>query len=444
MDLIIWLELGLFVILVGLSGFFSSSETALFSLNNFDLEQMKHDDNPNLDLVKRLLSEPRRLIVTILIANEFVIVSSSVISASIIIQLFGPEYSYLNLFVAVPALLLFGEVTPKTLALKHNIAFASVQARPIDLFSRLIFPLRWIIRLIADRLTTMIVGSELKRGNIVTDDMIRTLTHEAESEGVLDHQEAKFVDQIFEFGHKTVGDVMTPRSTICFLSTEMPLREILSTIRATRHVAFPVYRGGKDDVIGVLFAADLLGVGSDHIDDESQPIDAFLRTPYLVPENKPAIELFHTFQNTKRTFALVVDEYGGIVGIVNMKDLLGQIFGRIRSLSSAAAMQNIASIDDQHVFILDGDMGLDDFNREFGVKLKRDGIRSLAGYILNQHGELPAVDTIVETHLGRFCIVEVDNNRIVRLLYSREPDIELSSRMLLAPADTTSNEQGED
>ena len=159
MDYVLWFELALFVILLCFSGFFSSSETALFSLNPVQFEQMRHDENKKLELIQRLLSEPRRLIVTILIGNEFVNVAASVISASIIIQLFGAENKFLNLFVMVPILLLFGEITPKTLALCHNTAFASFQSRPIDLFSKLIFPLRWIVRLIADWITTLIVGA---------------------------------------------------------------------------------------------------------------------------------------------------------------------------------------------------------------------------------------------------------------------------------------------
>ncbi len=440
MDMEIWFQFGLFWAFVAASGFFSSSETALFSLNSFQLEQMKHDDNPNLSLVKRLLSEPRRLIVTILICNEFVIVASSVLSASIIIETLGPEYSYLNLFVAVPALLLFGEITPKTLALKHNIAFASVQSRPIYLCSKVIFPLRWIVRLVADRLTTLIVGSELNRGNIVTEDMIRTLTHEAESEGVLDHQEAKFVDHIFEFGYKLVSDVMTPRSVISFISVDMPLSEIFNTIRNTRHVAFPVYRGSRDNVIGILFARDLLGVNSNHTKGEEPTLESFLRKPYLVSQNKPAIELFNFFRESKRSFALVVDEFGGIVGLVNMKDLLGQIFGRIRSLSSAAAIRDITFVEDKNVYILDGEIDLHDFNRGFDLKLEKDGVRSLAGYVLNLHGELPAVDTIIETSHGKFCVLEVDHNRILKLLYSQEPDAELSTRMLHASDEAVDTE----
>ena len=430
MDYVVWIELALFVILLCFSGFFSSSETALFSLDPVEFEQMRRDEDENLELIQRLLSEPRRLIVTILIGNEFVNVAASVISASIIIQLLGAENKFLNLLVMVPILLLFGEITPKTLALRHNTTFASFQSRPIDLFSKLIFPLRWMVRLIADWITTLIVGSELTRGNIVTEDMITTLAHEAEIEGVLDHQEAKFIDQIFEFGHKTVGDILTPRSAIFYLSADLPLNEIIVQVRMTKHTQIPIYTGNRDTIVGILFARDLLNVDLAQAIEQNRRVEEFVRKPYLVPVTKSAISLFHAFKNSRRSFALVVDEFGGVVGLVTMKSLLGQIFGHIRSLSSAAPMQSVQHLEEQGVYVLEGEMKIHDFNRELGMKLPDKHAQSLAGLILHQYGELPTVDTIVDLEGGRFCVVQLDNNHVTKLLFSRDVNAQISSDML--------------
>lgn len=142
MDIALAVELIVFIILLGFSGFFSSTETSLFSLNKLQLEKMRADGNRRIDLIERLLSEPRRLIVTILIGNEFVNVAASVISAAMVIQLFGAENKLVNLFVMVPILLVFGEITPKVLAIRNNVAFATFESGPIDQFARLITPLR--------------------------------------------------------------------------------------------------------------------------------------------------------------------------------------------------------------------------------------------------------------------------------------------------------------
>ena len=146
MDLFLWSELLLLIFLLGLSGFFSSSETALFSLKEIQLEQMRRDNHPKIERIVRLLATPRRLIITILIGNELVNVAASVISASLIIETLGAEKKWVNLFVMVPLLLLVGEITPKVMAVRHNIAFATFESGPIEIFARLIRPLRWVLR----------------------------------------------------------------------------------------------------------------------------------------------------------------------------------------------------------------------------------------------------------------------------------------------------------
>jgi len=158
MDPALWIELIVFVVLLGFSGFFSSTETSLFSLSSYQIDQMRAAKNPRIELIERLRSEPRRLIVTILIGNEFVNVSASVISAAMVIHLFGAENEMINLLVMVPILLLFGEITPKVLAIRNNVAFANAECRPIALFARLITPLREVIRHVAEFFITLIAS----------------------------------------------------------------------------------------------------------------------------------------------------------------------------------------------------------------------------------------------------------------------------------------------
>lgn len=201
---------------MGLSGFFSSSETSLFSLSNVQLEQMRRDKHPRIGLIQLLLSQPRRLIITILIGNELVNVTASVISAAIVIRLLGAENKWINLLIMVPLLLLVGEITPKVLAIRHNVAFAGFESKPIEFFARLIKPVRLVVRTIADWIITLLIGRDRSRGNIITEDMVRVLAREAVGEGALDRLEAQFIDHIFDFGNKTLEEIMTPRSDIFF------------------------------------------------------------------------------------------------------------------------------------------------------------------------------------------------------------------------------------
>jgi len=414
MDITLWVELVLFVVLMGFSGFFSSAETSLFSLSKIQLEQMRRDGHASLSRIERLLSQPRRLIVTILIGNEFVNVAASVISAAIVIQLLGAENKFVNLFIMVPILLLVGEITPKTLAIRNNVAFASFQSYYVSLFANLISPLRWLVRLVADWVTTLIVGKERSRANIVTVDMVRTLAREAVGEGVLNPVEARYIDHIFEFGDKTVEDVMTPRSNVLFLSAEMALADMLQELRRTRRTKVPVYQEQRNNILGILYARDLLGLEQDEISRLDEGKRQLLRPPYFVPETKLAADLFHTFRKRKLSLALVVDEYGGVTGLVSMEDLLECIFGDLPSASDTVFAMPFRKLTDGSTHI-DGGLQIEQFNREFRQHLPEDVAETVGGLVLDRFGELPVVGAKLQIDGLEFVVETVEGNRIMML-----------------------------
>jgi putative hemolysin len=414
LDITLWIEVMLFIILMAFSAFFSSAETSLFSLNKMQLEQMRRDDTPNLGLIERLLSQPRRLIVTILIGNEFVNVAASVISAAIVIQLLGAENKFVNLFIMVPILLLFGEITPKTLAIRNNITFASLQSRPIEFFARAIKPLRWTVRLVADRVTTMIIGRERTRANIVTEDMVRILAREAVGEGALAPAEASYIDHIFDFGNKTVEELMTPRSNIFFLPSDMPFTDMLQELRRTRRTKVPVYGQSRDDIIGILYARDLLGIDPESVSGSGEQLRRLLREPYFVPESKLASDLFHAFRKRKQSLALTVDEYGGVTGLLSMEDLLECIFGDLPSASDVRTAVPPRELSGNGIRI-DGSLSIEKFNMEFGEELPGQGPETVGGLVLDRFTELPASGASIDIGGLEFVVEKIASNRIEAL-----------------------------
>ena len=423
MEIALWIELAVFVTLLACSAFFSSTETSLFSLSSFQIDQMRAARNPRIGLIERLRSEPRRLIVTILIGNEFVNVSASVISAAMVIHLFGAENEMINLLVMVPILLLFGEITPKVLAIRNNVAFANAECRPIDLFARLITPLREVIRHVADFFITLIVGKQRSQGNLVTEDMIRTLVHDAVGEGALDSQEAQYIENIFDFGHKTLRDVMRPRSDILFVAADMPLPELVAHIKATRQSRYPVFKEDRDTILGILHTRDLLGVDLGRLERDPQGFRKLLRQPNFFPESKPAVELFHTFRQRKLSFALIVNEYGGITGLVTMEDLLELVFGEIASPSDVetAGEQLVGELAGGRRLV-DAGMLIDDFNRAFGVTIASAEEETVAGVLLNTFGELPPVGATTTLNGLQFTVDSIEHNRIARVFVERPPE----------------------
>lgn len=425
MDYTFWFECILFVFLLALSAFFSSSETALFSLSHIQLEQLRRDGHPRVGLIGRLLTQPRRLIITLLIGNELVNVAASVISASFIIQWMGTENKWINLFVMVPILLLVGEITPKTLAIRNNIAFAGVESRLIELFARLIQPLHWLVLKTADRFITLIIGKERSYGNIITEDMVRTLAHEAVGEGALDRIEAQFIDQIFDFGNKTVGDVMTPRSDIFFLPLESGIYEKIQELHRTRHTKVPIYREHRDTIAGILYARDLLGVDLEKLSRDPQRFLKLLRDPYFVSESKPAAELFSTFRDRRMSCALAVDEYGGVTGLVTMEDLLECIFGDIHSPSDISPHVYIREQGDG-CYAIDGAMPVADLNRRIGSHFDEEQAETIGGLLLHAYGELPSEGAFIAIDGFSFKAVEVEDNRIKEILLEPAKDTPLS------------------
>jgi CBS domain containing-hemolysin-like protein len=420
LDVAFVVELIVFIILLGFSGFFSSTETSLFSLNKLQLEKMRVDGNRRIDLIERLLSEPRRLIVTILIGNEFVNVAASVISAAMVIQLFGAENKFVNLFVMVPILLVFGEITPKVLAIRNNVAFATFESGPIDQFARLITPVRWVVRIVSEWFTTLIVGKERSKGNIVTEDMVRTLAREAVGEGTLDHAEAQYIDQIFDFGSQRVNDLMTARADVTFVPIEATGAEILAIFRESRQSRMPVYEENRDNILGILHARDLLAVDLNELGPDRETLETLLRPPYFVPESKPASELFDTFRHRKKSFALVVDEYGGVTGVITMGDLLGAIFGDIPTPSDEADDDWFHELADNR-FALPGATSLEDFNSRFHANFAVDDVRTLGGLVLHHFGELPEESASIEIWPFRFTAQRIEANRITEILVELLP-----------------------
>ncbi|MBF0283791.1 MAG: HlyC/CorC family transporter [Magnetococcales bacterium] len=326
-DPFVLLQLVLFFGLLGCSAFFSGTEVAIFSLNPIQLEQMEKEGNPRLALLRKLLSDPRNLIATILIGNELVNVAASNISATLLIKLLGGEEKWwVNVVVMLPILLLLGEITPKTLAVRHNKAAATLVSRPISLFMRLISPLRLVVKAVADYLITLMIGKAEAKTHVVTEDMVRTLAGEAAEEGVLDDAERTYIDNIFNFGNLRVRDVMTPRARIAFLPKGSSGAEALRTFRQAKVTRIPVYEGHRDDILGVLHLRDLLKSGPGFA-RQSEELCKLLRKPYFVTGNRKVSSLFHTFRERKLSIAMVVDEFGGLIGLVTMEDLLETIFG---------------------------------------------------------------------------------------------------------------------
>ncbi|MBF0187929.1 MAG: HlyC/CorC family transporter [Magnetococcales bacterium] len=417
MDITLVIQLLLFAVLLGFSGMFSSSETAFFSLGQMQMEQMTREGSKKLAAIKEVLAKPRQTIVTILIGNEFVNVAASNLSATILMAMVPVEQlAIANILIMLPLLLLLGEITPKTLAVQNNIAFAKALVGPISMFSKMIGPLRWIIREISDFFTTLLIGKSRAKGSFISGDMVRTLAKQAAEDGQLGQSDYKYIENIFNFGSQTVQDVITPRGSIDFIKLGTPMDEVLRVIKSGHHTRIPVFGENKDDIVGILHYRDILREDVRQISN-AEEITKYLRRPVMVPKNKPVSELFSMFYERRINIAMVVDEYGSVIGLVTMRNMLKSIFGDIGGIHQANKSMDApwANALEPNLFQLSASIKVKTFNDYFDADLTSDGVESLAGLILNAYGELPRQGDFVVVDNWRFEIEQIERNRITQI-----------------------------
>ena len=331
------LRIGLQVFLLMASAFFSGSETALFSLSRLDMQRLRKERHPHFDTLQNLLERPRQLIISILCGNEIINVAAAVNMTGILVALYGPETGgLLNIVVMSPLLLLFGEVTPKTIAVSDPVKISTgIIARPLSAWVKIVTPFRFLVRLVSDRLTTWIVGAETAAENILKVDEFRTLVDEVTQGGDLTPSERALIFNLLEACSTEVIEIMIPRTKTDFIDSEMPVPQIVERVRELRHTRLPVYNRTRDDLVGFIHAEDIMQRILDDTDFSSVQLADLLHPVVIVPPTKKIDEMLDFFLDHKIQAAAVLNEFGGIDGMLTMKSVLNFVFGSITPESGA-------------------------------------------------------------------------------------------------------------
>lgn len=328
------------------SAFFAGSETALFSLSRLHREAMATREDRTSVRLSAMLARPRRLIVSIIVCNELINIANSSLMATVTAHLF-PEVRELGQVIIataamLPLILFFGEMTPKSLALRLGERWARVIALPLSVLAWVITPVRLLLQTIAAGVLALIGARPMTREEGLREEEFRSLVDVGSEEGELQVAERRLIHNVFEFGDTTVGKVMTPADKVFALSYEMPLGRMVEAIIAERYSRVPIYktpkvatRGadgkrparGAMEVVGILLAKDLTGYYWGAL--EGHTVQDLLHPVLFVPRTTKCDQLFREFQRKRTHVALVVDEYGRLAGLVTMEDLLEELFGEI-------------------------------------------------------------------------------------------------------------------
>ncbi len=400
-------------ILLALSGFFSGSETALFSLGYGKLKEFSASKLPRKRLIARMMEHPARVLATLLLGNTLVNIAASSLGENIIsTSLRGNESVVVSTLAMTFLILVFGEITPKTIAVQRSDSIALWVVKPLNLFSALISPVRRLLRRITELFLALLGVGTVGSGRELKGDELITLVDIGFNEGVVNRLEREIIHKVFSFGDKAVHQVMTPRVQVLSLSVDTPPREALKILKARRYTRSPVYEGEEDHIVGVLHIKDFIQM------PEAQSLRDLIRPAQFIPETRRIDTLFHEFRTGRQHASVVIDEYGVFCGLVTMDDLLEEIVGEA---FSGAPRKDLFKTVGRGAALVKGIMELEGFNRRMGTHLTDPDAQSIGGYVINRLGRIPETKERLKIGDLQFEIVKAQPNRIVRMLVKKTP-----------------------
>jgi putative hemolysin len=404
------------VILFMLSGFFSSAEAALLSLRDLHLHKMKRDNYPFFEYVVKLLSNQRRLLITIVTSNEAVNVSISILAASFFIGLLGSKGQWVSIIFTTVVLLLIGEAIPKTFGVTYPMQISTIVSAPLMAISRLEYPIVASLEKISGLFLNRYGADKSIESDALMEEEFKTLVDAGSLEGVVDEAQKELITKIFELGDRPVTDIMVPRVDMFCLPLDMPVEEMLQSIAGARQERVPVYRDDKDDIVGILFARDLLNNVWRGKTQES--IQNLLAKTYFVPEQKTVNGLLHDFQKNFLQIAVVVDEYGGVSGMITLEHILEHLFEETNG-DDESVCEGCEKIDEKTI-IVDGSLSVEQCNKILEAELPEDEFDTIGGFVLHLFGKMPEKGEEVLSDGYIFSVHDISKTRILKVKITRE------------------------
>ena len=406
--------MGLILVLLVCSGLVSSSETALFSLDKLDVSQVRKSTIWMDRVIMRLLERPNDTLVTILILNNFVNIAISLtvgLTMSLVLRGAGALTFGLAAFVATASILIFGEIVPKILAHLNPHRSARLLAPPLLVAGVLLGPLRCLLQgLLQGLLHILRLPVDMRGTQKVSDEELKAMISSGEISSVLEEDEREMIDGVFELRYSVVSDILTPRMSLQALPDDLSQPEMLDRLRTIRHSRIPIYSRSQDNVIGFVLAKEVLL-------DEDGHWRNHLREALCVPERIGLLDLLRAFRRQHTKIALVVDEYGGVAGMVSLQDLLEEIVGDIYEQHETT--EQVVQPIDTRKWRLSGQLMLETLGQQLDVTLPPHRGRTIGGFVMNTLGRIPEMGDSVEFEGFRFTVEKMSGRRVVELKAER-------------------------
>ena len=404
-----------------MSAFFSASETALMSLSKIRLIHLVEEKVKGASVVEKLREDPSRLLGTVLVGNNLVNISASSIATVLAIKYFGDSGVGIATGVITMLVLIFGEITPKSLAAQKSEKIALLVARPISVLAYILSPVVIVFSYVASIFLRLCGCRSNAKLPSITEEELKSMVNLGEEEGVIEDHEKRMICNVFDFGDQLVKDIMVPRMDIIAININATHDDVIKIIRTEQFSRYPVYSNRIDNIVGILNVKDLVYLDS----KEDYDMKRFVKKPYYTFEFMNTSELFSEMKKRRTHMAIVLDEYGGTAGIVTMEDLVEEIVGEI---SDEYDMQtNEIETIREGEYIVDGSTRIEELNEMIGTDIESEHYESIGGFMIQLLGRLPRQGESVECMNTRFIIENVEKNRIkkIRVLMSEAlPDEE--------------------
>lgn len=393
------------------SGFFSGSETALIGIGRERVHQLADQAGRRGRRVQQLVTDPDRLLSTLLVANNLVNILGASVATTLFIDLVGAEWGpWVATAAVTTVILIVGEITPKTLAARYPERFSLAVAPTIYQLSKFLGPLARTFTAITRGLFRLLRIPTRGGVTAVTEDDIRALSQLSLAEGEIEAVEHEILDALFTLADRPVREVMTPRVDIVTLTDPVDITTVRATVAETGHSRYPVAAGNLDHLLGVLYVKDLLQLPQDPGPVE---IKRLLRTPRFVPESAPIMNVLHDLRAGRSAFAVVLDEHGGVDGLVTVKDLVSELVGELQDEYDPGAPSVVPIAPGE--WLTDGRVPIEDLSAAIGTELPQGEYTTAGGLLMDVAGRIPDEGDVVVIDHAVFTVLQMDRNRVDRI-----------------------------
>ncbi|MBR4726109.1 MAG: HlyC/CorC family transporter [Lachnospiraceae bacterium] len=404
------LRLIILFILILLSAFFSSAETAFMSVNKIKLRSEADDGSKRAALILKLLDNSTKLLSTILVGNNLVNIVASSLTTTLMIKLFGSTAVGIATGLLTLVILIFGEITPKTLATRKAERFAAVYAPLFRFLMFVMTPVTFLVTKLANGVLFICGVDPDGKNEQVTEDELLTYVDVSHEDGVLETDEREMINNVIDFGDTLVKDVMVPSINMKCVPDNIGYDELIKAFREDEYSRMPVYNKTIDNIVGVIWAKDIL-LKYDPSSEEPFDIKTLMREPYFTYDHKHTRELMSVMREEYKSMAIVLDEYNTTAGLITIEDLIEEIVGEIRDEYDLDEVDSITALPD-NTYEVQGQTIIEDVNDEFGLNIESDDYDTIAGHVIHLLGHIPAVGESVTEDGVTYIVTNVDKNRV--------------------------------